>query len=685
MDSLPPIVFSAFVLWALAYLPGLALVAGGATSLPTLFARIAASAITTTLVATGLAAAEAFSLKTLLAGNAAAAFVLLAARSRLASAPAPSPRAVRDLVGPAVFVLALGTYWPAYPVFLGGSDATAYVASGISLARHGTLAREDGIGPVLPPPVRAVLFDSMSQVFMVHGPPYRRVPGAMLLESLDDDRAWPCFFPVPSVWAGISALRSGELRAQAAPDFAPVFAALALWAFWLLAQQWLGTAWGIAATAVLGATGPWYTAAHMPMSEPIAAFFVLGGLAFTAAAERSGRRADALLAGAALGAALFTRVEMAVLLVLAFALMPVVARGATATRLPRVFFTALAVVASLTVVQAVTLPGTYISPLLDHWANARINYALHFGWPSAGLVATAAAGAIGIAAMLVRAFGLAATVRWTVIAGAIGGQAAASNFLYERTPMWLSFYVGWSGLALFAVGAVLAWRARAELPAGAFVLSVAAAVSVILFYNPHVYPALPWGARRYVPMLLPLVVLLATFAARRASGRSRVLGVALAAVLAWPVAAGLRPVWREPIVAGAWEQLHEVADAIPLPGIALIDRELSRLMIAPSLWLIFDRNNLTVPPIDTKPGSELIPEIVSLFAGNFPVYYVTRGAGDHRRPPYLNMVAVKSVTVRLRSLELTYDRLPERMRADVVPITIYRLDPSSDPNPGIVK
>jgi hypothetical protein len=687
VDSLPAIAFSALSLWALLYLPGHALVRHGAASLPTSFARVVASIVVTTLVATGLTAAEVFSLRALLAGNAGAALGCLMLRRWLGGG-APAPRVARDFVGPAVVAAALAAFWPAYPAFLAGSDSTAYVGSGISLARHGTLAREDELGPTISKEIRADIFDSMSQVLFSPGPPYRRVPGAMLIESLDDRRAWPCFFPVPSVWAAIAALRGGSLDERGAPDFAPFFAALALWAFWLVARQWLGKAWGLAATALLGASGPWYIAAHMPMSEPIAAFFVLAGLAFAIAAASGRRRADAFLAGAALGAAIFTRVEIAVVLALAFALMPVIARrrGDAGPALPAVFFTTLVAIASLTIVQAAMLPGTYVSPLLDHWQIARLKFGLRFGGdPSLAVLAGVAAAALIALAALVRSAGWSATIRWGVIFVVVVGQAAASRFLYDRTPMWLSFYLGWSGLALVATGAVLAWRARASLPAGNLLLALTAAVAAILFYNPHVYPALPWGGRRFVPMLLPMFVLLATFVASRAAAKNRLLGLAVLALIAWPIVEGSRVAWGERSLDGAWEQLQQVSAAIPKDGVILVDRQLSPFMIAPSLWLILDRNNVTMPPLDSKIGSELMTALAWQSAGKRTLYFVTRGAADHRRPPFVQMERVGEAVVRLRFLESAYSRPPNRMRSDILPIAVYKVAMSLDPKPGIVR
>jgi len=699
LDLLPRSLVCALSAWALLYAPGLALLRRRGTTLPTAFSRVLASVIVSTLAGTGLAAAERFSLPALLACNAVACCLLLLLRFRLdepSDRPPPAPAPVRDRVGAAIFALALAVYWPAYPAFLGASDSTAYVATGISLAHHGSLAREDELGPTVPMPLRQALFDSMSQVFGIPGPPYRRMPGAMLVESLESTRAWPCFFPVPSVWSAIFVVAGapgGAKAEEAAPGFAPLFAALALWSFWHLVRPWLGPRWGLVAVVLLGASGPFYSAARMPLSEPIAAYFVLAGLAIVStgaglgrtAADAGLRRMDALLAGAALGAAVFTRVEIGLFLAMAFAMLPSLQAAPARNNLPAprplplTFFASLVAVASLTVAQAALVPGSYISPLLDHVRNAWILYQIYHGYPSAGLIA----GVVAIAAALVlvgsRRFGLSATLRWGFVLGVLAGHAAASSFLAQRTPMWLSFYVGWTGLALAAAGGVLAWRERAQLASGHLVLALAAATALVLFYNPHVYPALPWGARRFVPLLLPLLVLLACHAAARSASRSRLLSLACLAAFAFSIVAGGRPVWGQKLMDGAWSQLEQIAAAIPEGGTVLLDRQVSPMMVGPALWLIHDRNGLSVPPTGSSAGRDYLPTLVWHYTEKGPIYFVTRGTENQVRTPRVRMVLLARVTASLRFLEQTYDRRPQRIERYVMPITVYRLYPALDP------
>jgi len=690
LDALPRAVVCALSAFVLFYAPGRALLGrGAASSLPALFSQVLVSVIVTTLAGTGLAAVERFSLWPLFACNLIAAGTALLVRrfsagSRESAAPLEASR--RDLIGPLVFALALAAYWPAYPTFLGSSDSTAYVATGVSLAHHGSLAREDELATLVPPLARPVIFDSMSQVFGSTGPPYRRMPGAMLLESHDAKRAWPDFFPVPSVWAAtfvVARAPGGPRDEQAAPGYAPVFAALSLWAFWLLARSWLGAGHALLAVVLLAASAPFYAAARTPLSEPIAGYFLMSGLAVLACGAGRPSRAEALLAGAAFGAAVFTRIETALLLTFAMALLPSLApegrRSDARSLLPAPFFVALLGVGSLTIVQAVMVPGTWVLPIVDHVQNAWVRYLLVYGRSTLPLAAAISTLVLVALSILAQRIGWSAMLRWGFVVAVLVGHWAASNFLGDRTSMWLSFYVGWTGLAVAAVGCVTAWRERAFLPAAPLALGLAGAVAAILFYNPHVYPSLPWGARRFVPLLLPLLLLLTCHAAAWAGSRSRLLGLVCVVLVAAPVFAGGRPVWGRNMAEGAWESLAELDAAIPRDGTIFVDRGISRFMVAPALWLVHDRNSITVPPTDGPGSREFLPPLVWYFAKRGPVYFVTHGSGGQTRTPKVRMTQLSMVTLGLRFLEQTYDRRPEVTARYQMPISIYRLDRSLDP------
>jgi hypothetical protein len=171
----------------------------------------------------------------------------------------------------------------------------------------------------------------------------------------------------------------------------------------------------------------------------------------------------------------------------------------------------------------------------------------------------------------------------------------------------------------------------------------------------------------------------------RAASRSRVLAAICLALLAVPIVQGVQPVWGRTLSEGAYATLEELDAAIPRDGTILVDRELSWLMIGPALWLVRDRNNVTVPPTDSPPARRILPELVGFLADKGPVYFVTRGNGTQERTPYVQMMVIARTVVNLPFLEETYDRRPEKIQRLLTPIAIYRLDKSSDPRGGAVQ
>ena len=599
--------------------------------------------------------------------------------------PATAPN--RDRIGPAIALVALVAYWPAYPTFWGAADSTAYVATGISLAHHGTFSRQDDLGRQVPLPLRGTLFDSMSGAFFSGGPPYRRMPGAMLLESLDSTTVWPSFFPTPSVWAALFTAAAppwSESPEEFAPAFAPVFTALTLWAFWLLARCWMTNGFALLAVALLAGSGPFLMAARFPLSEPIAAFFALSGLAALASARPGGGQREATLAGLALGAALFVRVEFALLLAMALALLPTLETlAASQQREPRFWralFIPLLGALTLTALQIRFLPGAYAAPLADHLRNAHLAFVFRFGMAAPFLtIAIPAVGALFLG-LCSRRFGVSATLRWGLVGGVLVGHAAAASFLVERTPMWLSFYLGWWGLFLAVVGSVFVWQSRDRLAAAPLVLALLVATSLVLFYNPHVYPTLPWGARRFVPVLLPLLILMSTYACAHLASRQRALGSVCVILLILCVGAGGRSYWGKPLWEGSWAQLQALSDTIPAEGALLIDREMDILMAGPALWLIFDRNSLPVPSLQHRGGREVFRNLVGALATREkPAYFLTRGNGTPPRLANVKMERVAKSVANLRMPASAYSQRPEAALRYLQPLALYRVTPTLDP------
>ena len=675
-ELIPFLARSLLALYLCTLAPGQAWWRGRLSSVPRLWAQVLVSVIGTTAVAAALTALESFSLASVVLANGLLTFAgflyQLLVRGRGDEIPV-----WHDRIGPLVFVAALIAYWPPYPAFLASGDASAYLDTGVYLARTGRLAVEDDLGPTLQPVTRTSLFDSMSQVIGGGGPPYRRTPGALLIRTREDTRAWPAFFPVPSIWAALATEIAG---ARAAPAYATFFAALAVWTTFVLARRWLALPWAMLATVLVAGNGAAWYAAHLSMSEPLVWYFTWAGLTAAAAFDHKRGSADAALAAAAFGAALLVRIDFAIFLVGALVLLPSFraddAGGeSTSAPLPGSFFAILLAWGVLAVAEVAIIPGSYADPLSDSSVNARVFllYAfVHHAWLTVlSLLAAAAA----LAASIWR-LGMTRTIRFGIVAGFLVAHAMASSFLPTRTPVWLSCYIGWAGMAVAVGGALVIWRERSRMPGAALFLALVAATSLVLFYNPHVHPTLPWGARRFVPVLLPGLLLMTVVAAAHTWTRNRALGaVAAVAVLAGVAMSG-RPVWGQRLFEGAPEQLEEIAKVIPQDGIIAINRTLGSHMIAPALWMLYGRNNVSVYPDTIKEGRNELSALVQ--ETGKPVYFVTGGIEPPRPIPFVRGSLVGRARLHLPLLETTHDRLPAKTERYLAPIAVYRLERSFD-------
>ncbi len=141
----------------------------------------------------------------------------------------------------------------------------------------------------------------------------------------------------------------------------------------------------------------------------------------------------------------------------------------------------------------------------------------------------------------------------------------------EHSVDWLAWYLGWPAVVAAGAAAVLllarlvpALQGRGPLPAWSAPFVVAVGSTLLTLYRPGITPDHPWADRRFVPVVLPAVVLLATAALARAVrvpparwGRVAV-GAAGAAVLLVPAAVATAPLAGQRTERG---QLAAVAEA----------------------------------------------------------------------------------------------------------------------------
>jgi hypothetical protein len=141
---------------------------------------------------------------------------------------------------------------------------------------------------------------------------------------------------------------------------------------------------------------------------------------------------------------------------------------------------------------------------------------------------------------------------------------------YEDATRWLSWYLGWGTLALALAGACwlayeqIAGRRRVWAPA--FLVFFGTASAVLL--RPSITPDHPWADRRFVPVVLPGLVLFAIavvpsimrWVASRAPGviAQALIGLAVVIVVVVPVWVGTREVVYSKTEVGEPTLVHDV-------------------------------------------------------------------------------------------------------------------------------
>lgn len=447
-----------------------------------------------------------------------------------------------------LFVLVAGVLiygWLApHEHILGGRDSGTYVATAAWIGDQGTLQMNVG-DPI---------FDGTNVVYESIGFP----------SVGSSDELKPQFLHMfPSLMAYAAAL-SGDFDGVFL--VAPLVAAIGLLGFFAFTRSLLSSRFSLFATALVTVSLPFAYFYRAPFSEALAFTFLFGGLwaLNEALARRSYRIATG--AGALLGAVTIVRIDgIVILLGLTAYLALLRARSDPNAALPKdsersdidIVDRAWKVAASMMVLA--TLDGAIFSPpyLSDHGtlitAVLVLVLALRFLSSPMGrlyrgyktLLAnglTVVAGAFFIYAALVRPYQAEPTR--SDIYGLEGLQRAAGvavepfRSYAELSVHWLVWYLGIPLVTLGLAGLVFKIRETVLSgfsPAGPLV-AISATATILFVYRPSINPDHIWAMRRFVPLVIPaLVILCLLLVARWTASLARwgppaavILGVGLA-------------------------------------------------------------------------------------------------------------------------------------------------------------
>jgi hypothetical protein len=504
---------------------------------------------------------------------------------------------------------------PPYEARLNGSDASVYLGMASHIARTGGLGGED-------PLVAAMSVEERQALFLNRFPgdatgQYARFPGGVRLVDPARTAVSFHFYHLWPVWLAFGETTVGSPESLAVLS---MFVATSGLSLFLLGRTLAGNGFALAATALVFLSFPQVYYSRMPLSEmPAQAYFLAGLVCFLWAMAAAGGRREylQLLAGGLWGCFCLIRVDGILFLIPALVCSFLLFRDlrrSFSEWLPLAI--ALMLFVSLAVLHHIAV-GSYSIPADVPLLGGAVHFGAHGimqAEPALVLAWLAVAAGMGLlwktrrAPRLIFGLGMGAVALFLLIT-VIWLVAYSSRFEWRQVLRhigWLSLYLPGPVMPAIAVGLVfLAIRLLREpsrtVPAFVCVMLMVPWASLLV--SPMVTATQPWAIRRFVPMVLPLVLTLALLgwhyallAAAAWLGASLNRGYALVAagggVCLLPLSA---PLWGTPLYANLDYQVGSLADRIPADALVIVPDEDAGTHMQTSLQYGEGRSTLLLP------------------------------------------------------------------------------------------
>jgi hypothetical protein len=491
---------------------------------------------------------------------------------------------------------------------VGGADESIYFHLGTIIGNRGALVVTDPVLAETPPVEWPWLFSRDT-----HWPRLlNRFEGG--LQARDGDpRLRPNFFHLTPAWiAAVTAIAGPAAAVYAVP--------LAAWlvpvGLFLLARRLISVPAGMAASALLAVNPGHVWVGRLPLSETLAAYLIVSGLAAAVLWLSSNDRAAGSVAGMAFGLAALDRIDALLLVVPVVVVLLLVEWRRPGRRLASVALP-LAVLTAQCLAHALTISKPYTQRLLRHVGHDRHSGAL--------------IGVVLVCALITAALVVVRRIRWRPPAALLANAGLVGVLVVIG---WLAIRLGSTagtnhltvlmtapGLVLALAGLLVASRSSDR----AMWLAIAVVVlsAVVYVEAPRDVGGFPRLFRRDVPVLLPLMAL---FQARVLcpawAGRlHRLGGAALVIALAGVQIARLETMYREGSEsAGGREAVQAVVSLLPRDTLVIADS-----LEADHLDLALDANGRsTVGPRGWGDAAPALRELADrALAANRPVAFLT--------------------------------------------------------------
>jgi hypothetical protein len=627
-----------------------------------------------------LAAVHRYSFERLLICDAGLAVALAAAarfRLRLGTvAPRPTLWALVPFV---LIAVGVWRFFPTSEYVIGGKDPGVYINEGIQIAQKGSLVVRDRDVADVPPFARDLFFPSHQN------PTYYSIRFMGFFIQVPDTGAVVGQFP--HLYPASIAIAHGLDGLSGARGAVGVWAILGLLALYFAGARLVGRAVAGAAALLLALSviDVWF--ARYPNAEMVMQALLIAALLANARAHVDGDRFFAPVAGMLLGLLLFLRFDAVIgvaCVLAALALGVVVGRGPRWT-----FFPPLVVAAALCV--------WYLGGPMRAYAALPFGYLANLAlWQKTGLI-----GAVLFGVVLPTAATRSAVLRrwvttWTPILLAVcvvglaiyafafrrpSGSLATFDAYALRT--FASFYLTVPGLVAALIGYVLVvrgyfWRDPA------FILTVTA-FSLFFFYKTRIVPDHFWMTRRFLPIILPGMLLMASAAALvGVRGRGLMtkavrgpIGVVFLVLLAASYARAARPIMPHVEYAGVIPKLEQLASLVGDDDLLIVESRNSSdaHVLALPLAYIYARHVLVLA--SPVPDKTVFAAFLDHVGRRYRRVLFMGGGGTDLLSPKWSVSPEQSDHFHIPEYDAPFDAYPRFVRQKEFDYTIYAFGPPS--------
>jgi hypothetical protein len=601
--------------------------------------------------------------------------LLLAASARGDLRLGPSAAGIRpSALVPGLLVAAgLWLYFPPAEYVLGGRDPGVYTVEGVQIAQRGSLVTTEPLVADVPAHLRRLVFTPGSASTSM------RFLGFFIL----DESAGTVVGQFPHLYPASLALGYGIDGLTGVRRTTGLWAILGVLAVYFAGTIYFGRPAAAAAAGLLGLHVAQVWFARSPNAELAFQALLFSALLAYARMEASGARFFAFVAASLLGVLLFLRADAYIVLVMvALALVLDVAAG---RRIRAMFIVPLLAWVTAGTAYLVTFVGPYLHQFVGFIRHLTPAHRVSIG---VGIGVTAAV------AVLIRRRRTAPPA-WLPVAIVVAVLAAAVYAYFFREPAGRLAAHDAYALRTFTTHYLTPYLLAAALAGYALtvprlfgphplLVMLVTGFSVFFFYKIRIVPEHFWMARRFLPVILPAMLLFAGAAVFytpwRAAGALRAwllrartaLGIAMVAAAGWQFFQQTRPILPHVEYAGAVPRLERLASQIRDDDLIIMESPKSSDLQVFGLPLAYIYAKHVLVLASDRPSAAAFAELVEWAARRYRrvLYLGAHGKALLSRSIDAEFMAAFDFT--LPEYDRSWDHAPAGVRQKVFAFSLWR-------------